>query len=86
VWIFKTGVEVSWIFKFWRFICHQSMDKKKAKFRVRVSELNLGFKYNMVLSFGFVLFKFSLVLAFVFRVWCFFSPFFSFYTSFCIFY
>ncbi len=50
--------------------------KKKAKFRVRVSELTLGFKHNLVFSFGFVLFKFSLVLAFVFRVWCFFSPFF----------
>ncbi len=48
--------------------------KKKAKFRVRVSELNLRFKHNMVFSFGFVLFKLSLVLAFVFWFWCFFSP------------
>ncbi len=50
------------------------MDQKKPKFRVRVSELNLGFKHYMVCSFRFVLFKSSLVLAFVFRVWCFFSP------------
>jgi len=25
------------------------MDKKKAKFRVRVSELNLGFKHNIII-------------------------------------
>lgn len=32
---------------------------KNIKFRDKVSELNLGFKHDMVFSFGFVLMKFS---------------------------
>ncbi len=49
--------------------------------KVRVLELNLCLKHNMVFSFGIVLFKFSFVfsLVLVFQVYCFSSPIFSFY-------
>jgi hypothetical protein len=58
---------------------------KNIKFRVKVSELNLGFKHNMVFSFGFVLIKFSFFsLAFIFRVWCFQVLFFFFLFAFII--
>jgi hypothetical protein len=60
--------------------------KKKAKFRVRVSELTLGFKHNMVFSFGFVLFKFRLFLLLYLGFGVFLVQFLSFYISFCIFY
>jgi hypothetical protein len=53
---------------------------KNINFRVKVSELNSGFKHDMVFSFGFVLIKFSLILslALIFKVWCFEVQFFSF--------
>jgi hypothetical protein len=75
VWVFNMGGGgFSWFFLILGFGMSLVYGKKNAK--VRVLELNLCFKHNMVFSFGFVLFKFAFVfsLVLVYRIYYFSSP------------